>query len=160
VDNKTCIVINPVIKTCKVKAGSIKKLFNKVIPKKGAKRTERYEKALRSLGKGSRIKDLMGEILEKLQLLVACCVFANATKLAELAAAIKVAIEKLSEIQLLAPDSIFDAPLSTNIDHHGDGIQNNIIGPRDHKIFNNTGKGNQAECDGEDQAKAQRYNEV
>ncbi len=75
VDEKTCTVINPVIKTCEVKAGSLKKLFDEVVPKEGAKRMERYVKALRSLGKGSRVEDLMGEILEELQLLAARRVF-------------------------------------------------------------------------------------
>ena len=145
VNDETCTAINPVIKTCERKALSLKKLFEKVAPMEGAKRMERYEKALRTLGKGNRVEDLMREILKELQLLAANRAFANGAKLAELAATIKAAMEKLSEIQPSAPDSVFDAPSFTNIDHHGDGIQNNITSSGDHKIFNNTGGGNQAE---------------
>jgi hypothetical protein len=132
VDGKTCTVINPVIKTCEVKTGSLKKLFDEVVPKEGAKRMERYEKALRSLGKGSRVEDLMGQILEELQLLAAHRVFANAAELAELAAAIKDAMKKLSKIQPSAPDSVFDSPTGTRIDQTiqsgGTGYQQNPSG--------------------------------
>jgi hypothetical protein len=122
VSDETWKVIHPIIEACKVKAGLLKKLFDEVVPKEGAKRRERYEKALRSLGKGCRVEHVMREILEDLHLVATGRVFANATELAELAAVIEAAIVELSEIQPSAPDSVFDSPTGTKIDQTDGGL--------------------------------------
>jgi N-terminal domain on NACHT_NTPase and P-loop NTPases len=137
VDDTTCTVIKPVIETCKDKARQLNELFEKVVPKPDATRIDRYRAALRALGKGSLVENLMKGIPEKLQLLAYRDIFAEEAKLAELTAA----IEELSKVPSSAPDFVFDSPPSTTIDQHGTGNQYIHSGLGDQQINNITGSG-------------------
>jgi N-terminal domain on NACHT_NTPase and P-loop NTPases len=136
VDNTTCAVIKPVIRSCEVKSSRLKVLFEKVIPKDGASRKEHYEKALRTVGKGSKVETLMEQILKELHLLANHQTFAVAAKLAELAAA----IEELSKTPPSAPDFPRKSDKYTSI-NNGPGPQNNQNAPGDPKNYNLTGSG-------------------
>ncbi len=58
-----------IVENCRVRAQKMKELFDKVIPADSAAKMERYLKAVRTLGKGSRVETLMKGTLEDLQLL-------------------------------------------------------------------------------------------
>lgn len=61
--------IQKTIERCQSDWQNLKELFEKVIPDEGASRMERYRKAARTLGKGSKVELLMKDLLENVQLL-------------------------------------------------------------------------------------------
>jgi hypothetical protein len=58
-----------VIDDCKEKWKTLHDLFDGVIPEENASRVERYYKAVKTLGRGSKVESLMKGILEDIQLL-------------------------------------------------------------------------------------------
>jgi hypothetical protein len=68
-DKPTKLAFIPTLEDCKVQATKLQQLFEKVMPEKGASRVDRYMKAFRTIGKGRRVEDLIGGILDNLQLL-------------------------------------------------------------------------------------------
>jgi len=104
VDDTSCAAIKPVIESCGAKAGNLRDIFEKVFPDDNPKWEERYFKALHTLGKGSRVEDLMKDILNSLKLLSAHQTFKVAAKQDELLAA----LNDLANTPSSAPDQIFE----------------------------------------------------
>jgi hypothetical protein len=67
--DETCKSVMPIIEACERKAKTLDEIFRKVIPHADALRRERYFKAVRALGKGNKVEELMKGILEDIQLL-------------------------------------------------------------------------------------------
>ncbi|KAJ6257759.1 Vegetative incompatibility protein [Drechslerella dactyloides] len=67
--SKIELSIKQTIDDCEENWRQLKDLFEKVIPQDGAPRLERYYKAVKTLGKGGKVENLMKAILESLQLL-------------------------------------------------------------------------------------------
>jgi hypothetical protein len=61
--------VKDTVEGCGKKAEKLEELFKKVIPADSASRAERYLSAARTLGKGSRVENLMKGMLEDVQLL-------------------------------------------------------------------------------------------
>ena len=72
-------VLTPILRGCHDKATRLQEMFDKVIPEEGAHKTERYRRAIKTIGKGSRVESLMKGILEDIQLLVSNRVMKLAT---------------------------------------------------------------------------------
>jgi N-terminal domain on NACHT_NTPase and P-loop NTPases len=68
-DESIKLAFTPTLEDCKVQATKLQQLFEKVMPEKGASRLDRYMKAVRTIGKGGRVEDLIRGILDNLQLL-------------------------------------------------------------------------------------------
>lgn len=68
-DEATRTAFTPTLEDCKSRAIQIQELFNKVMPKEGESRWDRYVKAARTIGKGGHVENLVGGILDDLQFL-------------------------------------------------------------------------------------------
>ncbi|PQE05176.1 hypothetical protein CJF31_00011326 [Rutstroemia sp. NJR-2017a BVV2] len=68
-DETVLDAIEHTLELCKAKPENLNKIFQKVIRKDDDKWFDRYKKALSTLGKGSKVEDLMEEILKDTQLL-------------------------------------------------------------------------------------------
>lgn len=68
-DEDVCKGARAVLKSCEVKAEKLKKLFTEVIPADGSSRRKRYLSAVKTLGKGSSVENLMKGVLGDVQLL-------------------------------------------------------------------------------------------
>lgn len=69
VSESTCKAVKGVTKQCKLNTEILLELFKKVLPKEDVSFGERYKLAFKTLGKGSRVEDLMNSILGDVQLL-------------------------------------------------------------------------------------------
>ena len=69
VDEDSCKGVKPVVEACEKKAEKLDTLFQKAIPKDGTRGFERYCKAVKQLGKGNEVENLMTGMLEDVQLL-------------------------------------------------------------------------------------------
>jgi F0F1-type ATP synthase delta subunit len=68
-DESAMEALKPILKSCKVKAEDLEKLFQEVIRKDDDKWYDRYKKIVGILGKGGRVEGLMEEILKDIQVL-------------------------------------------------------------------------------------------
>lgn len=137
VDNQTCKAVEPVITSCKQKADKLHHLFQEVLPAQGASRKERYLKAIKTLGKGNRVEQLMKGTLEDVQLLTGDRGMMTATS-----ADIDRLVEAVQEISALPPsldDHLLDSPASISMNYHGSGPQTAYSAGRDQ--FINPGSG-------------------
>jgi N-terminal domain on NACHT_NTPase and P-loop NTPases len=117
-----------VLEACKEKALHLEDIFKKVMPAADASRLDRYYKAVRTIGKGKSVEELMEGILKDLEVLIG-------SQIAELSEAIK----QLSIMEPSIPSSVFD---------HGSQYTNSGSGPQNvHEgsgnINSNSGPGRQ-----------------
>ena len=138
VDNESCKGMIPTIEACKKKAERLKELFQKVLPPDDASRTERYLKAVRTLGKGNRVELLMKGMLEDVQLLACDHGMKTVTK-TEFEQIAK-AITEVSAIPPSVDEHVLHDTPFTNI-NQGPGTQNNYQAQKDQ--YNNPGSGKQ-----------------
>jgi hypothetical protein len=80
VDLKTCDAFRRILGPSKKRAQELHEIFTKVLPKEDASRLERYVSAVRKLGKGGRVENLIGEILKEMNLLSAYFSFPESTR--------------------------------------------------------------------------------
>ena len=113
------------VKACQLKAQKLENLFQKTIPGDGASSRERYWKAVRVLGKGNKVEDLMKGILEDMELLAGehCMRMATATQQTP----ISQAIADVSALPASVPEDIFQEP-GFAANNFGSGTQANAPG--------------------------------
>ena len=120
----------PVLEQCEKSAASVKDIFDKTIPTKGASRAERLKKAVGIKMKSNKVKEYMEEIFKNLELLAQNQVFQDAEALKE----IKEAIEHLSNVP--------DEEEQPQFVHTGAGAINANTGGGTLKSYNHSGSGN------------------
>lgn len=125
----------PTLENCKAQATQLRQLFEKVMPDDGDSRWDRYVKAARTIGKGGRVENLVGGILDDLQLL--------ATKFPEVTTPrgreqLATAIEEVAKMEPSLPDGFEQMPMYA---HYGSGAQN--VNTGEGSQYNNNGTGNQ-----------------
>jgi hypothetical protein len=125
----------PTLESCKLQAIHLRDIFTKVMPDEDGSRWDRYVKAVRTIGKGGRIEDLVREILDNLQLM--------ATDFPEVASPrskeqLEKAVQEVSEMDPSLPDGFEDA---STFARYGSGSQNVNTGGGTQN--NNNGTGNQ-----------------
>ncbi len=69
VDEINKIAFRPTLEHCQLEATHLQKLFTKVMPNEDDSRLDRYVKAARTIGKNGRVKKLLRQILDDLQLM-------------------------------------------------------------------------------------------
>lgn len=68
-DENSCKAVKHIVEACEKKAKKLDELFHKAIPAHGASDLKRYYRAVKVLGKGNEVENLMKAMLEDLQLL-------------------------------------------------------------------------------------------
>jgi hypothetical protein len=114
-----------VTKACQIKAKKLDELFRKVIPDDNTSRWDRYLSAIRTLGKGNAVEQLMKGMLEDLQLLVGEHNMRIATK--DQIEQITKAIREVSAIPPSVPEDGFQGA-SFTANYSGSGTQYNAQG--------------------------------
>ncbi|OBT69193.1 hypothetical protein VE03_01933 [Pseudogymnoascus sp. 23342-1-I1] len=77
VDEDTRDAFQGILSRCETSAKELREIFEKSIPKEGASRFDRSVTAARTVRKGSRVEDLIAEILKEIALLLASSSFAS-----------------------------------------------------------------------------------
>jgi N-terminal domain on NACHT_NTPase and P-loop NTPases/Sigma domain on NACHT-NTPases len=133
-DESIKLAFTPTLEDCKFQATQLQELFEKVMPEEGDSRWDRYVKAARTIGKRGRVEDLIGGILDNLQLLTTKFPEAATTRGKE---QLVKAIEEVSKMEPSLPDGFEQMPAYA---HYGSGDQyNNTSGT----LHVNSGTGNQ-----------------
>jgi hypothetical protein len=109
--------LEPILESCKAKAESLKKIFQKVIRKDDDKWYDRYKKALSTLGKGDKVECLMEGILKDIQVLVCERLVGTATE-----AQVKEVEEAIKQMNQM-PSSLEETGGVTQ-NHQGSGNNN------------------------------------
>lgn len=125
VNDDTCKGVKHTVEACQEKAKSLDKLFHKTIPADGASRLKQYYMAVKSLGRGSEVENLMKGMLEDVQLLSCERGMKTATKAQQ--EQIFKAIEELSAVSPSLPEHDFQETGFTNA-NYGSGTQYNAQG--------------------------------
>jgi hypothetical protein len=124
-DEASCKGVKPVVEACEKKAQTLKELFGKALPADGAGTVERYWKAVRTLGKGNEVEQLMKGMLEDVQLLA--CEHGMKAVTTDQQDQIAQAITEMSAVPSSVPDTVFkDAGFSAT--NSGPGTQYNAQG--------------------------------
>jgi hypothetical protein len=126
-----------ILKQCKNKVEKLEKIFQEVISEESGSRLHRYYKAVRALGKDSKIESLMNGILDDLKLLSIQYGVDARDQVERLMEAIKA----ISALEPSVPDDVFEETNYTN-NNLGSGTQNNFNASGGTN-YNNTGPGNQ-----------------
>ena len=134
-DEATKTAFTPTLEDCKAQAIQLQGLFEKVMPEEGESRWDRYVKAARTIGKGGRVENLVGGILDDLQLLATR--FPEVTTLRTKEQLAK-AVEEVAKMEPSLPDGFEQMPVYA---HYGSGAQNNNTGGGSQ--YNNNSTGNQ-----------------
>jgi N-terminal domain on NACHT_NTPase and P-loop NTPases len=110
--------LEPILKSCKIKAENLKEIFQKVIRKDDDNWYDRYKKGLSTLRKGDKVECLMEGILKDIQVLAYETLKGTATDkdLEE----IEEAIKQMNEM----PSSLQDETRGVNQNHQGSGNNN------------------------------------
>ena len=91
INENSCKAIKSVAGGCKEKAKKLDEIFQQICPEDDALRLERYYKAVRTIGKGNKVENLMQGILGDVQLLT--CEYgiktADQTRIEQVSAAIR-----------------------------------------------------------------------
>lgn len=124
-DDETTENVDRTAQLCRGNGKELKVIFDKVIPPKGAGKVEQGLKAVRTVGKGKKVKTLMKEILDSLLLLQAHHIFKTAVDAEKL----KKANEELARDETTEGGGQFH--------NYGDG-----------SMYNNTGSGPQNSNEG------------
>ncbi|KFY88696.1 hypothetical protein V500_06177 [Pseudogymnoascus sp. VKM F-4518 (FW-2643)] len=135
VDESTKATFVPTLESCKDRATQLQELFEKVIPKDGDSRWDRYSKAALSIGKGGRVESLLGGILKDLQLLATR--FPEVTTLRGKDDLAK-AIEEVAKMEPSLPEGFEQAPAYA---HYGSGAQNINMGSGPQHNYSNQNSG-------------------
>lgn len=143
-DAESCKAIASVIARGQEKAAKLDALFQKVMPAGDASWHERYWKAAKAMGKGSRVEDLMKGLLEDVLLITSRLGLDNAKHFD--VEKLKEAISVISEIEPTIPDAELESPAFTN-NNFGSGpmTNNNVMG--DMKNQSNYGSGDQYQAE-------------
>lgn len=123
--------LTKVLESCKDKAAALSKVLQAVMPTAGAKRMERYFKALKTIPNADKVENLMDGILRDLQVLTV-----NQAVNAPMRLQIKQLIEAIDRLQVERPDDRSRAPAVTLYSsgsgsqyvHSGRGDQNMVSG--------------------------------
>ncbi|KAL3428105.1 hypothetical protein PVAG01_01614 [Phlyctema vagabunda] len=134
-DEATETAFTPTLEDCKTQAIQLQELFEKVMPEEGESRWDRYVKAARIIGKGGRVENLVGGILDDLQLLATRFPEVTTPRTKEQLAK---AVEEVTKMEPSLPDGFEQMPTYA---HYGSGAQNNNIGSGIQ--HNNSGTGHQ-----------------
>jgi hypothetical protein len=86
VNVETCEAFRRILEPSKRRSQELHEIFTKVIPKGNSSWVERYSSAVRKLGKGGRVENLIEEILRDMSLFSAYFAFPEATERALLTA--------------------------------------------------------------------------
>ncbi|TGO70873.1 hypothetical protein BELL_0652g00010 [Botrytis elliptica] len=134
-DDSIKAAFTPTLEDCKLQAIQLQELFEKVMPKGSDSRWDRYVKAARTIGKKGRVENLVGGILDDLQLL--------ATRFPQVLTSrgkekLENAIEEVAQMEPSLPDGFEQMPAYA---HYGSGAQNNNTGAGTQN--NNNSAGNQ-----------------
>ena len=115
-DPKKIQALTKVLESCKTRASELHEIFYKVIPKDGSPGLVRYMMALRKLGKGSRVENLVGEIFKEIRLLATFFSFPESTKMTIAKALEEVLmIEHSSAPESFDTDSIINSARSRSL---------------------------------------------
>lgn len=117
-DETAMDAIEQTLESCKAKAETLKKIFQKVIRKDDDKWFDRYKKALSTLGKGDKVECLMEGILKDTQLLACEKLMGIATEAQ--ANELEEGIKEMKEM----PSSLPEETGSVTQTHHGSGNNN------------------------------------
>jgi hypothetical protein len=134
-DDAEKAAFKPTLENCQHQATRLQELFTKVMPDENDSRWNRYLKAVRTLGKGGRVEDLIGGILDDLQLMSTKFPGVTTPRSKEQLAK---AVEEVSKMEPSLPDGFDEA--STFV-HYGSGAQNANMGGGNQ--YNNNSTGNQ-----------------
>ena len=104
-DEDVCREIQHIVKRCETNAETLKTIFDEVKPSDGAWKVERYYKAVKAKGKGSKVESLMAKILDDVRLLGLQHGMRAATE--DQQKEVMSAIKELSEVMPSVPDSEF-----------------------------------------------------
>ena len=133
------MALEPILKSCKVKAERLQEVFLKVIRKDNPKWYDRYKSALKTLGKGEKVESLMEGILKDIQVLVCERLMGTATDAQ--VKQIQEAIKQMNELPSSLPEEA-EGVVQThsgsgdNIAHGGQGTLNVNKAVRDfHQTF-------------------------
>ena len=124
-NNDACKGVEQVAKACEENAKKLEELFHKTIPGDDASRLTRYIKAVKVVGKGGKVENLMKELLEGVQLLACERGMKTATEAQQ--EQIKEAIKEVSALLPSVPEHEFQETGFTNT-NYGPGTQNNAQG--------------------------------
>lgn len=111
VDEVSCESVKHVVLACKIKAQKLDELFQKTLHTDGTSTLERYYKAVKILGKGNRVEELMRRILEDLQVLA--CERGMRMALESQPNDISKAIAEVSAIPSSVPEKVFHETIFT-----------------------------------------------
>ena len=125
VDNDSYEKVERVARDCEEKAKKLAELFDKAIPKEGASDLARYYNAVRALGRGGKVENLMKGVLEDVQLLACEHGMKTATKAQQ--GQILKAIAEVSAVSPSVPENEFQETGFTN-NNYGSGSQYNAQG--------------------------------
>jgi hypothetical protein len=134
-DEATETAFTPTLEDCKAQATQLQELFEKVMPEEGESRWDRYVKAARTIGKGGRVENLVGGVLDNLQLLATRFPEVTTPRTKEQLAK---AVEEVTKMEPSLPDGFEQMPVYA---HYGSGAQNNNTG--NGIQHNNSGTGHQ-----------------
>ena len=126
VNHDMCRGMKHIVGACEEKAKKLEELFHKAIPPDGASDLKRYYKAVKALGKGSEVENLMKGMLEDVQLLACERGTKTATK-AQQEQIIK-AIVQVSAIPPSVPEHEFQDTGFTNAIYGSGATQYNAQG--------------------------------
>lgn len=123
-----------IVENCCKKMQKLEEIFQKVMPADGASRAERYLSAVKTLGKGSRVENLMKGTLEDVQLLAT-----NSGMMSVTSAQRKEVADAIKEVDALSPSLPEHALEETGFTaiHSGSGAINQASGDQ----YNNPGSG-------------------
>ncbi|KAI1162837.1 hypothetical protein F5B18DRAFT_622353 [Nemania serpens] len=68
-DEASYAALKQILESCKEKVTSLEKIFRAVMVAPGASKPERYATAIRTLGRGRRLEELMSDIVDDMHLL-------------------------------------------------------------------------------------------
>ncbi|KAL2066085.1 hypothetical protein VTL71DRAFT_2156 [Oculimacula yallundae] len=108
VDQDTRDAFTSILRRCDTSAKELHGIFNKVIPREGSSRVERYVSAAKKIGQGGRVEDLMAELLKEIGLLLASSSFASQKMLQS----VEGALADVSLVEPSLPASFTAVPLT------------------------------------------------
>ncbi|RYP44122.1 hypothetical protein DL768_009386 [Monosporascus sp. mg162] len=119
--------IGPAVQRCKGKAEQLKKIMQGMELEPDAARLKRYHRAIRALGRGGLVEELLKGMAEDAQLIAANHAIKAATE--GRVDALRKAIEDLSKVPQSAPTTLFAHQGAVNqFNNTGTGTQNNNTG--------------------------------
>ncbi|KAK3302953.1 uncharacterized protein B0T15DRAFT_402363 [Chaetomium strumarium] len=123
--------LGKVLESCRDKAAALNKILRAVMPTAGAKRMERYLKAIKTTPNADKVENLMDGILRDMQVLTVSQVV-NApirSQMKELIAAIeRMEVERTDDGSCAPAVSLYSAGSGSQYVHSGRGDQNVVAG--------------------------------